>query len=181
MCFTLQKNVLYIYCGPVDSCGPTAWRYLYTADVLRARTVAYIACGPTVRIACFCCGSGAGPLIFAGPLFIYTVSLRICCGSAAGPFILAGPLFIYTVSLRICCGSAAGPLILAGPLFIYTVSLRICCGSAAGPLILAGPLFIYTVSLRICCGSVRRAIADLLRSCKSTLKIIINSFSRCGC
>ena len=111
------------------------------------------------------CGSAAGPLTLAGPLFIYTVSLRIYCGSAAGPLILAGPLFIivfrcgsaanllrdrwflrahclYSVSLRICCGSAAGPLILAGPPFIYTVSLRICCGSAAGPLILAGPLFI---------------------------------------
>ena len=105
-------DLLRIYCGPVDSCGPIVYRCFF-ADLLR-----------------ICCGSTAGSL-FIG------VSLRICCGSTAGSLFIgvslriycgstAGPLFIG-VSLRIYCRSTAGPLHLAGPLF-KGGSLRIYCG-----------------------------------------------------
>ena len=83
------------------------------------------------------------------------------------------------------CGSAAD--LLRARWFLrahclYSVSLRIYCGSAAGPLLLASPLFIV-----FRCGSAadllrarQTSIADLLRSCKSILKIIINKLTRCG-
>ena len=71
---------------------------------------------PTVYIYILCrCGSAADLLrarwFLRAHCLYNTVSLRIYCGSAAGPLILAGPLFIYTVSLRICCGpvDSCGP------------------------------------------------------------------------
>ena len=144
------------------------------ADLLRSY------CGPTIH-RCFLriyCGSAAGPLIFASPLFT-GISLRIYCGSTASPLILRA----HCLFIAFLCGSTAdllrsycGPTIYRCFLRIYTVdllwarwllrahclysvSLRIYCGSAAGPLIIAGPLFIG-VSLRIYCGSA----ADLLRA-----------------
>ena len=120
-------DLLRICCGPVDCCGPTVYIYCFIADLqLRICCGPVDSCGPTVYIV-FRCGSAAAPLILSGPLFIYSVSLRIYCGSAVSPLILAGPLFMYTVSLRIYCGSAAGPQESYGP----TVYIVFRCRSAA--------------------------------------------------
>ena len=68
------------------------------ADILRAcwflrAHCLYIVflCGSTADLLRIYCGSAAGLLILAGPLFIYSVSMRIYCGSVAD-------------LLRICCG-----------------------------------------------------------------------------
>ena len=104
-------DLLRIWCGPVDSCGPMHCLYIYIYSV-------------SLRIYC---GSAAGPLILAGPLFI-GVSLRIYCRS------VAGPLFIYSVYLRINCGSAvddpqktlinSGPARINGPQQIRSRSAK---------------------------------------------------------
>ena len=95
---------LWIYCGPVDSCGSTSY---YVAS-----------CGPTVYMCFFAdlLRIYCGPVDSCGSTISLTAdSLQIYCGSTAGPLHLAGPLFIC-VSLQIYCGSTAGLLILADPL-----------------------------------------------------------------
>ena len=97
--------------------GPLCMIYLSRISVSK-KGPDKMRCGADLR-----CGSEYSDKMRSGPkpnilnISILCKALRIYCGSTAGPLILAGPLFIG-VSLRIYCGSAAGPLILAGPLFI---------------------------------------------------------------
>ena len=173
--------------------GPLCMIYLSRISVSK-KGPDKMRCGADLR-----CGSEYSDKMRSGPkpkilnIRILCKALRIYCGSTAGPLILAGPLFI-SASLQIYCIIYCG---LTVHRCFFADLLRIYCGPTVYRCFFADLLRIYcglTVHrcffadlLRIYCGPTvyRCFFADLLRArCTlqaHCLKVVLCGFTAGRC